>query len=97
MTKVPMERLISWVLRAGVVISAALLVAGIAASYAGVAAGTGLLTLGVFVLFSTPVVRVLLSVLSFAMERDWLYVAITLVVLIDIMFALFILPALTHI
>lgn len=37
--------------------------------------------LGVAVLILTPIVRVLFSFLDFALERDWLYAAITAVVL----------------
>ena len=43
--------------------------------------GRGIIQLGVLALIATPVVRVLFSVVQFVRERDWTYVAITLVVL----------------
>jgi uncharacterized membrane protein len=41
----------------------------------------GIIQLGLLVLIATPIVRVILSVVAFALERDVLYVAVTLVVL----------------
>ena len=41
----------------------------------------GLIQLGLLLLIETPVARVLFSVLGFALERDWMYVVITLLVL----------------
>ena len=41
----------------------------------------GLIQFGLLLLIATPVARVLFSVLGFAMERDWMYVVITLLVL----------------
>lgn len=43
--------------------------------------GRGLIQLGLLVLIGTPVVRVVCSVVGFAIEGDWMYVAITLGVL----------------
>ena len=43
--------------------------------------GRGIILLGVLALIATPVVRVLFSVVEFVRERDWTYVAITLLVL----------------
>ena len=40
----------------------------------------GFILLGVILLIFTPVFRVALSLLTFSLERDWLYVAITAVV-----------------
>ena len=37
--------------------------------------------LGLLILIATPIARVIFSVFAFAAERDWLYVAITLIVL----------------
>jgi uncharacterized membrane protein len=66
-----------------------------AASFAGL--GDALLALqplaiaqlGLLVLIATPVLRVAISLLSFAAERDWLYVAITGVVLAILLVSLF--------
>lgn len=40
--------------------------------------------LGVLVLMLTPIIRVVLSIVDFARQRDWLYVVITAIVLIVI-------------
>lgn len=40
--------------------------------------------LGVLVLMLTPIIRVVLSIVDFARQRDWLYVAITAIVLLVI-------------
>ena len=56
-----------------------------------VAAGdaAALIMLGVLLLVATPIARVVFAVVGFAMERDRLYVAISLVVLAVLMFGLF--------
>ncbi|MDA4121705.1 MAG: DUF1634 domain-containing protein [Thaumarchaeota archaeon] len=46
--------------------------------------------LGLVVLLATPIARVLASVLIFAVERDKIYVAITLVVLAILLLSLFV-------
>jgi uncharacterized membrane protein len=43
--------------------------------------GRGLIQFGVLVLIATPIARVVFSVIGFAMQRDWLYVGVTVVVL----------------
>ena len=43
--------------------------------------GRGLIQLGLLLLIATPIARVVFSVAGFVRQRDWLYVAITLVVL----------------
>jgi uncharacterized membrane protein len=40
----------------------------------------GLIQFGLLLLIATPVARVLFSVLGFALERDWMYVVITVLV-----------------
>ncbi|KRD10647.1 hypothetical protein ASE21_11235 [Flavobacterium sp. Root901] len=52
----------------------------------GVASGSGeyLIFFGVILLFLTPVFRVLLSLFSFIIEKDYLYVVITLIVIMII-------------
>jgi uncharacterized membrane protein len=45
--------------------------------------------LGILLLIATPVARVLFAVIAFAMERDRLYVCISLVVLAVLLFGLF--------
>jgi len=54
----------------------------------GVAAGdpASIIVLGVLLLIATPVARVAFAVVAFAMERDKLYVAVSLVVLAVLLF-----------
>jgi len=49
----------------------------------GVARGDGeaIIFLGVLLLFLTPALRLVLSLLSFFLEKDWLYIVITLIVI----------------
>jgi uncharacterized membrane protein len=48
----------------------------------------GLIQLGLLLLIATPVARVVFSVVGFAIERDWMYVGITLVVLATLLYSL---------
>lgn len=43
--------------------------------------GPGFIQLGLLILIATPVARVFLSAVVFAYQRDWLYAAVTLIVL----------------
>ncbi len=54
--------------------------------YNGVIQGNGeyLIFLGIILLFLTPVFRVLLSLFSFLLEKDYLYVVITTIVILII-------------
>jgi len=56
----------------------------VAAVFAGLGHGDPLavIALGLLVLLLTPVLRVLVSVVTFALERDWRYTGITLLVFI---------------
>jgi uncharacterized membrane protein len=47
-----------------------------------------LIQLGVLILIGTPIARVVFAVIAFAMERDRMYVAISLLVLAVLMFGL---------
>jgi len=64
----------------------------VAKLFAGVAAGdpSSILQLGLIILLATPVARVAASVILFAAERDRIYVAITLFVLIVLLTSIFI-------
>ncbi len=55
----------------------------IASIYQGVIQGKGdsIIFSGIILLFLTPVFRVLLSLFSFLLEKDYLYVAITIIVI----------------
>jgi uncharacterized membrane protein len=48
----------------------------------------GLIQFGLLLLIATPVARVLFSVLGFALERDWMYVVFTLLVLALLIYTL---------
>jgi uncharacterized membrane protein len=43
--------------------------------------GRALIQLGLLLLIATPVARVLFSIFAFLYEKDWIYVAVTIVVL----------------
>jgi uncharacterized membrane protein len=57
---------------------------------AGVARGESIsiIQLGVLLLIATPITRVLISVIGFARERDWMYVACSLIVLLLLTYSL---------
>jgi uncharacterized membrane protein len=50
--------------------------------------------LGLMILIAAPVIRVLLGIIQFAIERNKLYTIITIVVFFNLMFAIFLLPIL---
>jgi len=50
--------------------------------------GRNIIQLGLLLLIATPVARVAFSVIAFALERDRLYVVITLIVLAVLLFSL---------
>lgn len=51
--------------------------------------GRGLIQLGLLLLIATPVTRVIFSVFAFLYQKDWIYVAVTLVVLALLCYSLF--------
>jgi uncharacterized membrane protein len=62
--------------------------------FRGIRKGNGVdfILLGLMVLIATPVVRVVLGIIQFAMQRNIIYVIITLIVLFNLLLAIFILP-----
>jgi uncharacterized membrane protein len=64
---------------------------GVKDVFEGIAAGRGrsLIQAGLLVLIATPVARVLFSLVAFARQRDWIYVAITLIVFAVLLFSFF--------
>ncbi len=50
--------------------------------------GRGLIQLGLLVLIATPIARVAFSIVGFALERDRMYVAFTLIVLAILLYSL---------
>jgi uncharacterized membrane protein len=51
--------------------------------------GKAVIQLGILLLVSTPVARVLLTVVAFAVQRDWLYAGVTVIVLTVLLVSLF--------
>ena len=51
--------------------------------------GSAIVQLGLLLLIATPVARVLFSAIAFAIERDYFYVFVTLVVLGILLYSLF--------
>lgn len=49
----------------------------------------GAIQLGLLLLIATPVMRVVLSLIGFARQRDWVYVFVTLTVLLLLLYSLF--------
>jgi uncharacterized membrane protein len=50
--------------------------------------GGSIIALGLLALIATPIARVILAVVGFARERDWLYTAVSLIVLAILAFSL---------
>ena len=50
--------------------------------------GRGLIQLGLLLLIATPIARVVFSVVGFLKQRNWMYVAITLIVLMLLAYSL---------
>jgi uncharacterized membrane protein len=50
--------------------------------------GRGIIQLGLLFLIATPVARVAFAAFAFAMERDWLYVGISTIVLVVLLYSL---------
>ena len=51
--------------------------------------GRDVIQLGILVLIATPVARVIFSLIGFLLEKDWIYVAITFIVLFILFISLF--------
>lgn len=85
-----LERLLGRVLRFGVTTSSVVLGVGLALSFvSGWAHLAGvLLTGGLIVLMATPVARVVVSVVQYLVARDWVFVALTTTVLVELLASL---------
>lgn len=81
-----LELAVGRVLRLGVLTSSACLAVGLVLELGGVGSGLArfLLTMGLSILLATPAARVVMSVADYARERDWLFVVLTLVVLLEL-------------
>ena len=82
----PLELTIGRVLRLGVGASSVLLAAGLLLALIHEADGVAkiVLTTAIVVLLATPAARVAISVVEYVRERDWLFVALTLIVLLTL-------------
>jgi uncharacterized membrane protein len=81
-----LERVVGRSLRIGVTASSVALAAGLLLAVFGddVVAAV-LLNAGIVFLLATPVARVLISIVEYTRDRDWTFVALTVVVLIELM------------
>jgi uncharacterized membrane protein len=79
-----LEVVIGRLLRAGIATSSLCLAAGLIMTIAGVSgAMAGMaLSAGLVILLATPVARVVVSVTEYLRERDWMFVSLTLGVLL---------------
>ena len=82
-----LEHAVGRVLRVGVTTSSAFLALGLSLSLfvPAAAAGPLLLGAGLAILLATPVGRVAVSVGEYARQRDWLFVVLTSIVLIELL------------
>ena len=82
-----LERIVGVVLRLGVGASTVCLGAGLTLSFVpGLSAQAAvLLHAGIVVLLVTPVARVVVSAGEYARQRDWLFVGLTLTVLLELL------------
>jgi uncharacterized membrane protein len=80
-----LEQTIGIVLRTGVATSSVCLAAGLLLSVAGEERAAGLLLqAGIVILLATPVVRVVVSFVEYVIERDWMFVTLTAIVLFEL-------------
>ena len=82
-----LERIVGRVLRLGVTTSTGCFTLGLALSFVnGLSAIAGaLLHAGIVVLLITPVARVVVSAAEYALQRDWVFVGLTLTVLVELL------------
>ena len=81
-----LEHAIGIALRVGVTTSSICLAAGLVATFVGMSGAADLLLqTGVIILLTTPVARVLISIIEYVRERDWTFVALTAIVLLELM------------
>ncbi len=81
-----LELAIGRVLFLGVTISSTCLAVGLGLSLVpGLAGAAGwLMNAGLIVLMATPVGRVVISIVDYAIDRDWLFAGLTIVVLAEL-------------
>jgi uncharacterized membrane protein len=76
-----LEHSVSMVMLFGIGVSVVLLGVSLVEMALGMGAGAALAVWGMLFLISTPIVRVVMCLRHFSIERDWKYVALTLWVL----------------
>jgi uncharacterized membrane protein len=54
--------------------------------------GRSVIQLGILLLVATPAARVIFCIIAFAVERDWLYVLVSTIVLVVLLYSLFFRP-----
>ena len=81
-----LELVIGRLLRAGVVMSSLGLAGGLILTIVGISRPTAdiALSAGLLVLLATPVARVVVSVVGYARDRDWMFVLLTVGVLVSL-------------
>ena len=81
-----LEGAIGRVLWLGIMASSMCLAVGLVMTLAGSGEGVArlLLVTGLMLLLTTPAARVLISAVAYARQGDWLFVALTLVVLLEL-------------
>lgn len=80
-----MEDIISIVLRAGVLLSIIVICAGLFLHIVlKLAAGSLIIKIGLYILFLTPFARLVVSLFIFLIEKDLIYFAITLAIIVII-------------
>lgn len=81
-----LEAAVGRVLRVGVTASSVCLAVGLALSMVPQAEWLAhpLLNAGLVILMATPVGRVVISVAEYAVERDWVFVVLTTIVLLEL-------------
>jgi uncharacterized membrane protein len=81
-----LEQLVGTILRAGVTASSLCLATGVVLSVVTPGpVATALLHTGVVVLLATPVARVVISIVEYAADHDWMFVTLTAIVLAELM------------
>ena len=79
------EQTIGTVLRVGVLASSVALAAGLMLALIGAPGASLLLNVGIVTLLVTPVARVLVSIVEYVAVRDWTFVALTAIVLVELL------------
>jgi uncharacterized membrane protein len=81
-----LEQIIRTILQIGVGTSSAFLAVGLVWSLASAGSATAatLMTIGLLILMATPISRVAASVVEYTVQRDWLFVLLTTIVLLEI-------------